>query len=109
MWHQVDHLVIWVVPALGLVAILGNSMFTCFGCSASEVHLLFLDVTSSGGAVTCTGHVTFCYKRLADASFEALFSSFRLFLACLALGSSFRFALVTHVWLVSNACRLRYV
>ena len=42
---------------------------------------LFSDVMSSGGAVTsfvmsqhcmCTGHVTFCYKRSADASFEAL-------------------------------------
>ena len=42
---------------------------------------LCLDVTSSGGAVTscvtsqhcmCTSHVTFCYKRSADASFEAL-------------------------------------
>ena len=47
----------------------------------SEVHHLFLDVTSSGGAVMscvmsqchmCTSHVTFCYKRLADTSFGAL-------------------------------------
>ena len=64
-------------------------MLTCFGHAAFKVCHLFLDVTSSGGAVTscvmswhrtCTGHVTFYYKRSANASFEAL-------LAHLALGS----------------------
>ena len=88
VWHQVDHLAIQVVPALGLAAVLGNSMFTHFRHAVSKARLLFLDVTSSGGAVTscvtsrhrmCNGHMTFCYKRLANALFEAL----------LALASSF--------------------
>ena len=51
MWHQVDHPAIQEVPALGFVAVLGNSMAMRFGCSASEVHHLFLDVTSSGSAM----------------------------------------------------------
>ena len=50
MWCQVDHPAIWMVPALGFVAILGNSVVMDFGCAASKVHHLFLDITSSGGA-----------------------------------------------------------
>ena len=66
MWHQVDHLAIRVVPALGFAAFLGNFMLTHFGGTASKVHHLFSDVTSLGGAVTSrcctyTGHMTFCY------------------------------------------------
>ena len=81
MWRQADHPAIWVVPALGFAAILGNSVFTRFGCATSKAHLLFLDVTLSGGTVMscvmsrhcmCTGHVTFCYIRSADTSFGAL-------------------------------------
>ena len=81
VWRQADHPTIRVVPAMGFVAVLGNSVFTCFRRGTSEVRLLFLDVTSSRGTVTscvtsrhctCTGHVTFCYKRSADVSFEAL-------------------------------------
>ena len=81
MWCHADHPAIWVVPAQSFVAVLGNSVLTHFECTASEAHHLFLNVTSSGGTVTscvmsrlcmCTGHVTFCYGRLADASFEAL-------------------------------------
>ena len=81
VWHHTDHPVIWVVPVRGFTAVLGNSVLMCFGCAASEACHLFLDVTLSGGAVTscvtsrprmCTGHMTFCYKRRADASFEAL-------------------------------------
>ena len=85
MWHQADHPVIQVVPALGLAAVLGNSMFTRFGRATSKACLLFSDVMLSGGTVmscvmsrcyTCTGHVTFCYKRSADTSFEALLALF---------------------------------
>ena len=85
MWRQADHPAIWMVPALGFAAILGNSMVTHFGRATSEAHHLFSDVTLSGGAMTscvmswrhtCTSHVTFCYKRSANASFEALFGSF---------------------------------
>ena len=84
MWHYVDHLVIWVVPVQGF---LGNSVLTCFGHTVSKVHHLFLDVTSSGGAVMscvtswccmCTGHMTFYYKRSADASFWALLAHLAL-------------------------------
>ena len=106
MWHHMDHPVIRVVPAQGFVAVLGNSVLTHFGHAVSKVHHLFSDITSSGGTVTscvmlqlctCTGHMTFCYKRSADASFEALG-------ALLALGSwplvrpFIRFALATHSW-----------
>ena len=64
-------------------------MLTHFRHAASEAHQLFSDVTSSGGAVTscvtsrhhtCTGHMNFYYKRLANTSFKAL-------LAHLVLGS----------------------
>ena len=77
MWHQADHPVIREVPALGFVAVLGNSVVTHFQHATSEVHHLFLDVTLSGGAVTswhhtCTSPMTFCYKRSANTSFEAL-------------------------------------
>ena len=74
VWHQADHPAIWVVPALGFVAILGNSMFMRFGCAMSEVHHLFSDITLPGDAMTsyvmsqlhmCTSHVIGCYKRLA--------------------------------------------
>ena len=70
----------WSLPWV-LAAVLGNSVFTRFGCATSKACLLFLDITLSGGAVTswcrmCTGHVTFCYKRSVDALFKALFSSF---------------------------------
>ena len=89
VFHHADHPAIQVVPARGFAVFLGNSMLTHFVRAASKVHHLFLDVTSSGGAVTscvmswcctCTGHMTFYYKRLVDALFEAL-------LAHLALGS----------------------
>ena len=85
MWHLADHLAIWVVLALGFVAFLGNFMLMHFRRTVSDVHHLFLDVTSSGSAMTscvtsthhtCTGHMTFYYKRLADTSFKALFGSF---------------------------------
>ena len=88
VWHQADHPAIWVIPVLGFAAVLGNSVFTCFRRTTSEMRLLFLDVMSSGGAVTscvmswhctCTGHMTFSYKKLVDASFEALFGSFGSF------------------------------
>ena len=73
----------------------------------TQCIILFSDVTSSRGAVMscvtsqrrmCTSHVTFCYKRSVDASFEALGSwpLVRLFVMI---------TLVTRVWLVSNACR----
>ena len=84
VWCLADYPAIRVVPARGFVAFLGNFMLMCFRRATSEVRLLFLDVMSSGGTVTscvmsqchmCTGHMTFCYKRSADASFEALFSS----------------------------------
>ena len=74
MWHQVDHPAIQVVPALGFAAVLGNSMFMCFGRAVFEAHHLFLDVTSPRGAMTsyvtsqlctCTSHMIGCYKRLA--------------------------------------------
>ena len=76
-------------PCPRFCSLLGNSMLTHFVHAASKVHHLFLDVTSSGVAMTscvmswcctCTGHMTFHYKRLVDALFEAL-------LAHLALGS----------------------
>ena len=85
-------------------------MFMHFGCAMSKVHLLFLDVTSSGGAMTScvtsrhrmfTGHMTFCYKRAVNASFEALLA----LLARLTPGSSIRFTLGTRIRLVSNTCR----
>ena len=88
MWCQVDHPVIWVVPALGFVTLLGNFTLMHFGCTTSKVRHLFSYVMSSGGAVMscvmsrccmCMGHMTFCYKRSTDALFEALlvlFSSF---------------------------------
>ena len=87
MWHQADHPAIWVVPAQGFVAILGNSVFMHFEHTASEVHHLFSDITSSGGAMmscvtsqhcTCIGHMTFCYKRSADTSFKALLAHLAL-------------------------------
>ena len=95
MWHQGDHPVIQEVPALRFAAVLGNSLVTHFGCAASEARHLFSDITLSGGAMTCvtsqrctcTSHVMFCYKRLANASFEAL----------LALASSFGSWLVAQV------------
>ena len=83
MWHQVDHPAIQVVPAQGFVAILGNSVFTYFRCTTSEVCHLFLDVTSPRGAMTsyvtarlrmCTGHMISCYKRSALLALEALSS-----------------------------------
>ena len=76
-----DHPVIWVVPAHGFAAVLGNSVLTCFGCTTSKAHHLFLDVTSPGGTVMscvmswlcmCTGHVIICYKGLALLALEAL-------------------------------------
>ena len=86
VWHLTDHPVIQVVPARGFVAI-----FRQFHVDTPHPKYVFLcsDVTSSGGTVTscvmsqccmCTGHMTFCYKRSANASFEAL-------LARLALGA----------------------
>ena len=89
MWCHVDYPAIWAVPVQGSEAFLGNSVLMYFGQTASKVCHLFSDVTSSGGAMTscvmswhhmCTGHMTFYYKRSADASFEAL-------LAHLTLGS----------------------
>ena len=47
MWHLADHLAIRVAPALGFAAFLGNFMLTCFRCTASKAHHLFLDVTLS--------------------------------------------------------------
>ena len=41
VWHQADHPAVWVVPALGFVAFLGNFVLMCFGHATSEVHLLF--------------------------------------------------------------------
>ena len=88
MWHQADHLAIRVVPALGFVAFLGNFMLTRFRHTASKAHHLFSDITSSGGAMTsyvmlrchtCMGHMTFCYKRSTDTSFEALLALFSSF------------------------------
>ena len=81
VWHQVDHLAIWVVPALGFVAVLGNSMFMHFGRAASEARHLFSDITLLGGAMTsyvtsrlctCTGHMIGCYKRSALLAHWAL-------------------------------------
>ena len=81
VWHQADHPAIQVVPALGFVAVLGNSMFTRFGRGASKTHHLFLDVISPGGTVMsyvmsrlcmCTGHVIGCYKRLPLLAHGAL-------------------------------------
>ena len=74
VWRQADHPAIRVVPALGFAAVLGNSVFTHFGCATSEACHLFLDVTSPGGTMTsyvmswpriCTGHMIGCYKRSA--------------------------------------------
>ena len=102
MWHHAGHMAIQVVPARGFVAYLGNSMLMRFGHIVSEAHHWFLDVTSSGGAVTscvtswhrtCTGHVTFYYKRSANASFEALFGSVWL-TGLLALG----------LWFIHQVC-----
>ena len=76
MWRQADHP---VVPTRGFAAVLGNSVFTCFG----QPRHLFSDVTSPGGAVTsyvmsrlctCTSHVIGHYKRLALLALEALSS-----------------------------------
>ena len=94
VWHQADHPAIQVIPVLGFAAILGNSVFTCFGHAASKALLLFLDVTSSEGAMTscvtswhctCTGHMTFSYKRSADASFRALLALFSSFVSWFVL------------------------
>ena len=88
MWHQADHPTIWVSLPWVWQPFLGNSMFIHFGRTVSEVHLLFLDVMLSGGTVTscvmsqhcmCTGHVTICYKRSADAPFRALLAFSSLF------------------------------
>ena len=79
---------IWQVPAWGFVAVLGNSMVTHFGHAASKVRHLFSDVTSSGSTMTscvtsrhrmCMNHMTFCYKRSANTSFEALLALASLF------------------------------
>ena len=47
VWCQVDYLAIWVVPALGFMAFLDNFVLMHFGCTASEVRHLLLDVTLS--------------------------------------------------------------
>ena len=82
-----DHPALWVVPALGFVSFLGNFTLMHFRCGVYEVHLLFLDVTSSMGAMMscvmsqhrmCTDHMTFYYKRSAGTSFWALLALFSL-------------------------------
>ena len=96
VWHLADHPAIWVVPTLGFTAFLGNFMLMRFRCSTSEVrHLIFecyiihSTVTSCvmSWHCTCTGHMTFYYKRCGSTSFWALFGS-RLFSVCWAHGSS---------------------
>ena len=105
MWCHADHPAIQVVPAQGLQPFLGNFMLMHFRCTTSEArHLIFgcyvVDECRDVMCDTCTGHVTFCYKRSTDASFEAL----------LTLVSPFvRFASITHVRLVSNACRSQHI
>ena len=88
MWCQADHPAIRVVPALGLAAIFRQFCVHVLQMHCVQSMALILDVTSSGGAVTscvmswhrtCTCHMTFCYKRLADASLKALLAPFSSF------------------------------
>ena len=103
------YIYIWVYHSQGSTAI-----FRQFSDNALDVphpKCLFSDVTSLMSAVMsyvmsqhcmCIGHMTFYYKRSADA---------------LVGGSSLWFihssgsplSPETHVWLVPNACRLRCV
>ena len=73
-------------PCLGFAAFLGNFVLMCFRCTVSKVHCLIFGRYVVYGAVTscvmsqchtCTGHMTFYYKRLASALFSALFGSSR--------------------------------
>ena len=84
VWRLADHPAIWVVPARGFAAFLGNFVLTRFGCTASEARHLFFRCYIIHGTVmswrcTCTGHVTFYYKRSAGASFGALLALFGSF------------------------------
>ena len=95
-------------------------VYGCFrqfwgGCASDVAHpkriILFADVTSLKDAVTsyvmsqhrmCIGHVTFYYKRSANASVGGSCLLF-IHLSGLILSPE------TRVWLVPNACRLRRV
>ena len=109
VWCCVEHLALWVYhghSSLVLWSFLGNFQWVHFGHTASKAcHLL--DITSLKGAVTsyvmsqrhmCIGHVTFYYKRSADASMGG---SFLLFV----LSSGSTLSPETHMWPVPNACR----
>ena len=89
----------------------GEGVAIFCGCTSDALHLkciiLFSDVTSLKGAVTsqrctCIGHVTFYYKRSADASVGG---SDLLFIR----SSGSTLSPETHVWLVPNVCRLRHI
>ena len=85
MWCQVDHPAVWVVPALGFTAFLRQfcvnvlrtrprpKPITCF---RTLCHLWCCDIMGVAWHHMCSGHVTFVYKRMAGALFEALFCSF---------------------------------
>ena len=81
VWHHVDHPAIRVVPAQGSQPFSGNFMITRFRCAVSEAHHLVYgcyivdehrDVICDITAPHCISHMTFCYKRSADASLWAL-------------------------------------
>ena len=88
MWRCADHPAIRVVPARGFAAVFSQFRVDALRDTPHPKHILLCsDVTLSGGAVmscvtsrhhTCSGHVTFCYKRSADASFEALLAHWAL-------------------------------
>ena len=69
VWHCTEHLALWVYH--------GHFLWACLGCAASKVcHLIFrcciinehCDVICDVIAPHCIGHMTFYYKRSADAS-----------------------------------------
>ena len=73
--------------------------------------ILFVDVMSLNSTAmsyvmsqhcTCVGHVTFYYKRAA----KALVGGSCLLFIC---SSGLTLSPETHVWLVSNICRLRHI
>ena len=84
MWHCADHLAFWVfcahrshTPQL----FLGSFQLMCFGCTPSKVchlmfgHYIFKEAVTSyvmSQCCMCIGHMTFHYKRPANASVGVL-------------------------------------